>query len=258
MKNIKLSFLLQFAIDDFKTKYAGSLFGFIWAFIQPVITVIIYWFVFQVGFGSQPVNGIPFIVWLISGLLPWFYVSDALSNATSSLVEYGYLVKKVVFNIDILPLVRIISTMMIQLFLMLVAAILALAYGTPISVYWIQIVYYMVYMLVICTGISYFTSAMYVFFKDTAQFIAIILQVVFWGTPIVWQMDIMPQSVQKILVYNPLFYVTNGYRDAMVNCRWFWSYGLNMNIYYWIVAIVMFVLGLFVFKRLKPHFADVL
>ena len=90
-----LFFVSQFALDDFKTKYAGSVLGFFWAFVQPVITVLIYWFIFQIGFKNGDVDGYPFILWLVSGLLPWFFVSDSITNATSSLVEYSYLVKKV-------------------------------------------------------------------------------------------------------------------------------------------------------------------
>lgn len=104
-----LFFVSQFALDDFKTKYAGSVLGFFWAFVQPVITVLIYWFIFQIGFKNGDVDGYPFILWLVSGLLPWFFVSDSITNATSSLVEYSYLVKKVLFNINILPVARVVS-----------------------------------------------------------------------------------------------------------------------------------------------------
>ena len=172
-------------------------------------------------------NNVPFIIWLVSGLLPWFFVSDAINNSTASLVEYSYLVKKVVFNIDILPLARIISVLFIQLFLLVVAIVLSIVYGVMPSVYWLQIVYYMLYMVIICTGIAYFTSALYVFFKDTIQVVAIILQVFFWGTPIVWQMKVMPEHIQTILRYNPLYYITNGYRDALVNHKWFVEYPIG-------------------------------
>lgn len=253
-----IGFICQFALDDFKTKYAGSLLGFIWAFLQPAVTVVIYWFVFQIGFGNEAVNNVPFIIWLVSGLLPWFFVSDAVNNSTASLVEYSYLVKKVVFNIDILPLARIISVLFIQLFLLVVAIVLSIVYGVMPSVYWLQIVYYMIYMMIICTGIAYFTSALYVFFKDTIQVVAIILQVFFWGTPIVWQMKVMPEHIQTILRYNPLYYITNGYRDALVSHKWFVEYPIGDVLYYWFVAFVVLGIGMYTFKKLKQHFADVL
>ena len=101
-----MAFVWQFAIDDFKAKYAGSALGCMWAFLQPIITIVLYWFVFQLGFRSQPVEGFPFILWLMIGLIPWLFISEAVTNATTSMVEYSYLVKKVLFNINILPFTK--------------------------------------------------------------------------------------------------------------------------------------------------------
>ena len=109
IKNRMLIFNL--AKNDFKTKYAGSYLGIIWAFIQPIITMMLYWFVFEFGLrAGASSKGAPFILWLMSGLIPWFFFSDGINNATNCMQEYSYLVKKVVFKIDILPVVKIIST----------------------------------------------------------------------------------------------------------------------------------------------------
>lgn len=108
-------FVWQFAVDDFRRKYAGSALGSLWAFLQPMVTIVLYWFVFQLGFKSQPVNDFPFILWLITGLVPWFFVSEAIVNATASLIDYSYLVKKILFDINILPLAKVLSTLLVQL-----------------------------------------------------------------------------------------------------------------------------------------------
>ena len=108
-KKIDGGFLLQFAADDFRNKYAGSIMGVTWAFVQPLMTIVIYWFIFQVGFHSQPVADYPFILWLVSGIIPWFFISEGIVGATPALAEYSYLVKKVVFPIEILPLTKILS-----------------------------------------------------------------------------------------------------------------------------------------------------
>ena len=100
--------ILNLAKNDFKTKYAGSYLGIVWAFIQPVVTVLVYWFVFEVGLRQTGNAEVPFVLWLIAGLVPWFFFSDALNGGTNSLLEYNYLVKKVVFKISVLPIVKII------------------------------------------------------------------------------------------------------------------------------------------------------
>ena len=93
--------ILKLAKNDFKTKYAGSYFGIFWAFVPPIVTILLYWFVFQIGFRSEPVGDYPFVLWLTAGLVPWFYFSDAWNGGTASLLEYSYLVKKVVYVSDI-------------------------------------------------------------------------------------------------------------------------------------------------------------
>ena len=101
LENRKLVWNL--AKNDFKTKYAGSALGIVWAFVQPLVTILVYWMVFQFGLrSSSPVEGIPFVVWLIAGMIPWMFFNEALMNATACFIEYSYLVKKVVFKISIL------------------------------------------------------------------------------------------------------------------------------------------------------------
>ena len=141
-----LQFLFQFSLDDFRNKYAGSLMGITWAFIQPLMTIIIYWFIFQVGFKSQPVANYPFILWLVSGLIPWFFVSECVISVTSSLVEYSYLVKKILFNINILPLIRVVSCFFVQVFLVVITIIIFMLFGYFPDIYYLQLPYYMIYM----------------------------------------------------------------------------------------------------------------
>ena len=93
--------------NDFRNKFAGAYFGIIWAFIQPMVTVAVYFVVFQLGLRVQPAaTGYPYICWLVSGIIPWFFFSDALPSASNCLLEYSYLVKKVVFKISVLPIYR--------------------------------------------------------------------------------------------------------------------------------------------------------
>ncbi|MDO5150933.1 MAG: ABC transporter permease [Oscillospiraceae bacterium] len=256
-EEIDIPFLMQFSIDDFKNKYAGSFMGVTWAFIQPLMTIIIYWFIFQIGFKSQPVDNYPFILWLVSGLVSWFFISECITGVTSSLVEYSYLVKKVVFNINLLPLVRVLSCLLVQIFLVVVTVVLFAIFGYFPDTYYLQLPYYMVYMVVFMLGIGYCTAALYPFFKDLLQIVNIAMQFIFWLTPIVWDFEIMPKAVRKILVFNPFYYIVSGYRNIFVYKEFFWN-DWKMGIYYWIVALLMLVMGRKIFKKMKIHFADVL
>lgn len=243
--------------NDFKTKYAGSYLGIIWAFIQPIVTVLVYWFVFQVGFRSGSVGNFPFVLWLVAGIVPWFFFSEGLMNATNSMSEYSYLVKKVVFKISILPIVKITSALFVHIFFVCFTILLFGLYGYMPNIYMLQVIYYSFCMFVLVLGISYATCAIVVFFKDLGQIINIFLQVGMWMTPIMWNYDMISEKYQWILKINPMYYIVEGYRDSLINQVWFW-HRFNQTIYFWILAMGLFGIGTIIFKKLKVHFADVL
>lgn len=249
--------IFNLAKNDFKTKYAGSYLGVFWAFVQPVITVLIYWFVFQVGFKSAPMNDFPFVLWLVAGIVPWFFFSDALVNATNSLIEYSYLVKKVVFKISILPLVKSISALFVHIFFVGFTLFLYCLYGQYPTMHAIQLVYYSFCAFCLSLALSYATSAIIPFFKDFGQIINIFLQIGMWMTPIMWSYDMIAPKYQWILKLNPMYYICQGYRDTLIEHVWFW-HRYNQTIYFWCVTVGLFVIGIILFKKLKPHFSDVL
>lgn len=258
-KNRRLVFKL--AKNDFKTRYAGSYLGIIWAFIQPVITIMVYWFVFSVGFRSGTGDlGVPFVLYLVAGIVPWFFFQDALVGGTNAMLEYNYLVKKVVFNISVLPVVKIISAMFVHAFFVLFTILLYMAYGRFPDVYYLQLFYYSACVFVLVLGLCYATSAVVIFFRDLSQIINIALQVGIWLTPIMWIAENSLQgheTLQKILRLNPLYYVVSGYRDTFIMKSWFFEHA-GWTIYFWVFTILCFLFGSWVFKRLRIHFADVL
>ncbi len=254
-KNKRLIFNL--AKNDFKTKYAGSYLGIFWAFVQPIVTILVYWFVFQVGFRSGTVSEFPFVVWLTCGMVPWFFFSDAWMSATNSMLEYSYLVKKVVFNIGILPMVKILSAFFVNLFFILVMLVLCAVYGYYPNLYSLQFIYYIFAMFMLVLSLSYLTSAIVIFFRDLTQLMNIVLQVGMWMTPIMWNKAMLDESLWWILKLNPMFYIVQGYRDSILEQTWFFEH-MTWTIYFWVFIIVAFIIGTAIFKKLRPHFADVL
>lgn len=251
--------VLSLAKNDFKTKYAGSYLGIVWAFIQPIVTILVYWFVFSVGLKAGTVSDYPFVLYLVSGIIPWFFFQDALNGGTNALIEYNYLVKKVVFKISILPIVKIISALFVHVFFVAFALILCACYGYTPSLYTLQIIYYSVCTFLFVLGLVYATSAIVIFFRDLAQIIGIFLQVGVWLTPIMWDIDMLSSHpwLIKLFKLNPMYYVVTGYRDSMLGHVGIWDHA-SWTIYFWVVTILLFGLGSVIFKRLKPHFADVL
>ena len=225
---------------DFKKRFVGSYFGMVWMFVQPLVTVLIYFFIFQLGFKSvPPVPGVPYVLWLVPGIVPWFFYSEALNCITGCLQEYSYLVKKVVFQVEILPVIKLISCLLVHGFFLLIMLIMALS------------------MLALAFG--YLTSAIHVFFKDMAQIVSICLQFGMWLSPIMYQETMFSADypwIVTVLKLNPFYYIVAGYRDSILTGNWFWERP-TLTVYFWGVTLVIGFAGLKVFKRLRPHFSDV-
>lgn len=258
-KNRKL--IWNLAKNDFKTKYAGASLGMVWAFVQPVITTLVYWFVFEVGLRAGQDLSYPYILWLMSGLVPWFFFSEAWNGGTNALVEYSYLVKKVVFNIRILPIMKIVASLFVHLFFVAIIFILAWVYGYHPDLYSLQLLYYMVCCFLLVMGIVYMTSAVATFFRDLVQIVGIFLQIGIWITPIMWDakqrlMAISP-LLYKVFKLNPVYYIVQGFRDTILEKHWFWERPL-WTLYFWVFTAGMLYIGTGIFKRLRVHFADVL
>ena len=249
--------LIQLTVRDFKSRYLGSYLGLIWAFINPVVTILILWFVFEVGFKSAPVGDFPFILWLMTGIIPWFFIADTLMSGTNSVVENSYLVKKIVFRVSMLPVVKLLSALVVHLFFVLVIFVVFSIYHIYPDVHSIQVSYYGFSAIVLLLGITWLTSALMVFLKDVGQIVGMFMQFGFWLTPIFWSLQMVPPKYQIYLKLNPAYYITQGYRDSFVNNIWFWEHPIY-TAYYWLFTCVVFILGALVFSRLRPHFADVL
>lgn len=248
----------KLAKNDFKKRYAGSYLGAVWAMIQPVVTVALYYVVFEIFLnGASRTEEAPYVLFLTAGLVPWFFFSEALNAGTNALREYDYLVKKVVFKISILPIIKIIAATFIHVFFIGVLLVIAALYGKFPTIYTIQIIYYSACLFLLVLAICYTTCSIVVFFKDLSQIISILLQIGMWATPILWDINLLPDTWQKILKINPLVYIVNGYRSAVYGREWF-TQDFFSTVYFWMFTVVTFGIGTLVFKRLKVHFADVL
>lgn len=254
----KRKIIISLAVSDFKKRFVGSYFGVFWMFVQPIVTIVIYYAVFQLGFKSEPPVGVnaPYVFWLIPGIVPWFYFNEAVNMGTGCLFDYNYLVKKVVFKVGILPVIKNVSCYLVHAIFVFIMLVVFMLFGFMPNVYWLQLFYYSFCAFVLILGLTFFSAAINVFFKDMGQIVNILLQFGMWLTPIMWPYT-MAGRYGQILKINPVYYITEGFRDCMLNHAWFWQKP-KLTIYFWLVTILIGLIGGAVFKKLKPHFADVL
>lgn len=250
--------LISMTKRDINNRYMGSFLGGGWALIQPLVTILVMWFVFQFGFrAGNTTDGIPFALWLISGMIPWFFFSEALSTSTNAIVEQAHIVKKIVFRISLLPVVKILASLMVHFFFIFVLVIVSLIHGYMPTLKWLQIPYYLFSAMFLLLALSWTTSSVIVFFRDFGQLVAVCIQLGFWATPIFWNIAMIPEKYQWIFNLNPVFYFIEGYRESIIDGAWFWE-NPAWTLYFWAVNLLLMLVGVTCFKRLKPHFADVL
>ncbi len=247
--------LMSLSYKDFQRKFTGTYFGLFWAIAQPLLTIIVYWVAFQYGFRSGDVSGIPYVVWFICGIVPWLFVMEAFSSASNSFIEYNYLIKKVKFNVNILPLVKILSSFYVHVFFCVIVMIVACKFHIWPTIYLIQLLYYMLANIILLFSLSLITSTLVVFFRDLNQIISVILLIGMWGTPIAWSLESFSEETHIYFKLNPFFYIIEGYRDAIIGRCWFWE-KKELTIYFWCFVLFLLLAGGIIYSKLKPHFAD--
>lgn len=257
-KNLKI--LISLALADFKKRFVGSYFGVIWMFVQPLATVLVYTLIFQVGFKSKPpVTDVSYVIWLIPGIIPWFYFQDAVIQGTNVLYEYNYLVKKIVFNISMLPIVKLISVFLSHICFIAIMYIVYIIAKVPLDFKSLLVIYFTLSLSVLILGVIYLTSAINVFFKDMGQIVTIFMQFGMWMAPIMYDESLFIDRapiICKLIKLNPIYYIVKGYRFCMINDKF--PGFLKLTVYYWIITLLIFIFGYRVFNKLKLHFSDVL
>jgi lipopolysaccharide transport system permease protein len=260
LKHIKESRKLLFTLsyNDFRQQYLGSYLGIVWAVLRPALFILVIWFVFGVGFKARPTDdGTPFVLWLLCGMIPWFFFAESLNKGMSAIVSSAYLVKKVAFRVSILPLVKVLSSLGIHLVLVGLLIIVFLLNGFFPTVYWLQLPYYILCTVFLALGLGWLTSSLRVFVKDIGEIIGVLIQFGFWLTPIFWSFKVIPEEYHYLIKLNPMVYVVEGFRDTFIHQVWFWEKGGD-TLQFLAITGVFLILGAIVFKRLRPHFGDVL
>jgi lipopolysaccharide transport system permease protein/teichoic acid transport system permease protein len=252
----KKRMILELARRDFITEHSGTLLGVFWNYAQPLIFVFVLTFVFTVGFRQNFSTGVPFSVFLISGIIAWQFFSQTWGRLTRIINSHAFLVRKGDFPLEILPLAKMLSGLVPHLVLIAVSVVIAWFMGIEPGLYALQIFYYQAGLLCLLLGLGWLTSAASLFIKDVSNFVDIIIQFGFWLTPVIWNIDLVPPRYIWLFKLNPAYYFVTGYRDSLIYGIGFWEKPTEA-LYFWVVALIVLIIGATVFRRLKPHFGEV-
>ncbi len=241
-----------------KKRYSGSLLGIIWALVKPTIYIAVYWFVMAVGIrGSNTIEGVSYGLWMIPGIMAWFFFSDVLNDSSSSILDNRHLVTKMVYAVDTIPISSVLSFFFVHLMMMGIVIAIFILSGFGIGVYLIQLPYYMLCGLLLGFVVAFLFSALSAISKDFKHVVRSLITALFWLTPSLWSIKKVQPLLKKVIQINPFAYVVIGYRNCFVSKTWFFQQ-LGYALYFWLLLAALTLLAVFVFKKLKNEFADVL
>ncbi|MGH9175045.1 MAG: ABC transporter permease [Vicinamibacterales bacterium] len=241
---------------DLKARYRGSVLGFFWSFINPLLLLGVYTFVFTVVMPTQhPTDIRPYALFFFCGILPWTWFSSSLTESANVLISGGNLIKKVLFPAEVLPIVSVLANM-VHFFLGLPILVAFLIYFRrpldPIELLWFPVI--VVVQLVFTTGLALLLAALTVHFRDIKDILGNLLTLWFFSTPIIYSMQMAPEGYRWALNLNPMTHLAISYQEVLFyigpHGHWKWLMALLAG------SVGVFLAGYFVFDRLRDSFAE--
>lgn len=245
-------------LRNIRERYVGSFLGIFWSIIHPLTQLIIYYFVFSVILKVKlepEFGGTSFAIWLVAGLLPWLFFGEVVTQSTGAVLAQSSLITKVVFPSEILPLTNLLAALIHHLIGIMVFIVFLLAIGHGISLNILLLVPYLLATGIFALGISWILSALNVFLRDIGQIIGVFVNIWFFVTPIIYPRHLIPDNLQVFYGLNPILYVVEAYRIALLGKT---DINLTGLFYLLLLSLVTFTLGGLIFRKLKPAFTDVL
>ncbi|MBG99704.1 MAG: ABC transporter permease [Solibacterales bacterium] len=252
------SLIYQLVRRDFEQRYVGSVAGWLWGIVHPLVLLGVYTFVFAYAFGMRLPRGEvtdSYPLFLFAGMLPWLLFSETLQRSSSALIDQANLIKKTVFPAEIIPLSIFLSTWISHLLGLILLVVIVGIQDHEINASLLLLPGYFLLLGMLSLGLAWITAALNVYLRDTAQVLSVVLTAWFWLTPIFLFEAQFPESVSGVLLLNPLTYVVRGYRECILGGE------LPSGEDFLVLtsfALMTFIAGGLFFRHAKRGFADVL
>lgn len=241
---------------DLKARYRGSVLGFFWSFINPLLLLLIYSFVFTTVLpGVHPPEMEPYALFMFCGILPWTWFSASLAESSNVLISGGNLIKKVLFPAEVLPVVTVLANMVHFLLGLPILAAFLIYYQRPpdlAELAWFPVI--VLVQLLLTTSLALLLSALTVHFRDLKDILTNLLTFWFFATPIIYPMQAAPEGMRWALNLNPMTHMAIAYQEVLFypgpfgHWRWLLAIGAG--------SVLLFLGGYFVFDRLRDSFAE--
>ncbi len=246
--------LLGFLIwRDIKIRYRQTLLGGVWAVLQPLMAMLIFTFVFNRLAGVRS-DGPPYPLFAFAGLAPWVFFSNALTASSNSLVSNQQLVAKIYFPRVFIPIGAVMALLVDLGFSLLLLFVLMIKYHWPLTFHALELPVYIFAALLSASGLGLIFSALNVNFRDIKYAVPFIIQMGLFVTPVIYPVSYLPARLRPLLALNPMTGVVTGFRSALLGTPMDMSV-LRLSL---VVSVVLFAVGLLIFRRMERRFADII
>lgn len=252
--------IMRIARYDQRAAYQSHYLGMVWEVLSPTLQVLIYYFVFGIRMnGSQMIEGnVPYIVWMLIGIIPWFFISGIIVSGANSIYANLSLVSRVKFPMSILPSITIFKAMYSYGTMLVILLFFLFANHIYPTIYWTQFLYYFVCMCFFLYAVSLFNATITILFRDYQLIIGSVMRLMFFLSGAVMDVTAHPDSLlTKALKLNPIVYVIEGFRDAFLSREWFFQ-DVWWSLYFWGVTLLVLGVGAMLHLQFKDRFMDYL
>lgn len=230
--------------------------GWFWNFADPTIQVLTYWFVFGYIMNRGQIDGIPFIFWLLGGVVVWFFISPCITSGCNAIFSKSNVISKMKFPVSILPTTLVFKELFNHVCIMIVLVSAFMIGGYYPSIHWLGILYYLLCAIILGIAISLNTSVLNMLARDTSKFIRASMRMLFYLTPILWDIPTgIPTILRYVIKVNPIYYVVQGYRDCFFYQQGLMYYWKEM-IAFWVITFALLLTGSSLMYKFKFKFID--
>lgn len=251
-----MSLIVNMAKYENKSKYQMHYLGIVWQFLVPLIQVAVYWFIFGVGIRSRAnIDDVPFFIWLIAGIVPWFFINASIVQGANSVYAKVNLVSKMKFPISVLPTVSVMSNAFNFIVMLFFAQIVMIFRGIYPTLYTLQLAYYVVATVAMVFSFALLFSTLSTIVRDFQNILQSVMRLFFFLSPILWDPSRLSPILHNMLKLSPFYYLINGFRDSFLGYGWVWHSKTYM-LYFWVLVTTVFIIGSYLHMKFKDKFID--
>jgi len=240
-----------------RARNSETVLGKLWDVLTPVLQICVYWFVFSVGLNMRKVDDIPYAVWMICGMIPWFTISSGMMTTSTSISSNTSIIRNLNIPLSIIPTKTVVTVLTEQIWMLAFLLVVMLVSGIAPSLYWLQMIYYFGCMVVFLIAFALLASSIGAVLKDFPRFLSPIIRLLFYLSSAIMSLDGYPQRIQTLLKINPATYVIMGYRNSLLYHVGIWE-TLRHGACFWVVTLLLLWLGCALHMRTRKTFVDIL